>query len=255
MGELGLLKKLHDTLLEFSKILTFDKSHPWHRNLIALYGSLIELSRALLVLLNERGMIGIPSIFRTFLETYVEFHNLLKDKTYGYYMEAQYNDQWLRLLKEAVKGSNPYLKSIYELPDLQQQIANMEKELSNLKSKGYSPLKVRERFEKAGILNEYYSMYNMLSTDTHGNIRALIKRHIEIKGADFDIVFYKDEPIEEFLSYIDSTCGMLINASIGIHELLESKVLSEINSLKEELEVWRKKHIYNKKRESKGMSK
>jgi hypothetical protein len=243
MGELDFLKKLHDDLLEFSRKLTFDKSHPWHRNLVSLYGSLIELSGSFLILLNKRGLIGIPSIFRTFLETYVEFYNLLNDKKYGYHMEAQYNDQWVRLMKEAAKGTNPYLNSIHEDPDLHQKINTMGKKLKELKSKGYVPLKVRERFEKAGMLNEYYSMYNLLSTDTHGNIRALIKRHIEIKGADFDIVFYKDEPIEEFLTYIDATCGMLIQASIGIHELLGSKIHAEVKTLKEELEAWRRKNL------------
>jgi hypothetical protein len=162
MSELDLLKKLHDSLLEFSPKLTFDKSHPWHRNLVALYGSLIELSGALLILLNEGGKIGVPSIFRTYLETYVEFNNLLKDKMYGYHMEAQYNEQWLKLLKEASKGTNPYLKSIAELPDLSQKIAEMERELADLKAKGYSPLLVRDRFDRAGMLNEYYSMYNMV---------------------------------------------------------------------------------------------
>jgi hypothetical protein len=83
----------------------------------------------------------------------------------------------------------------------------------------------------------------MLSTDTHGNIRALISRHIEIKGADFEIVFYKDEPVEEFLSYIDSTCGVLVHAAIGIHELLGKDVLSEVKALKEDLEAWRKEHL------------
>lgn len=240
MGELDLLKKTHDSLLELSRKLIFDKSHPWHRNLVALYGSLIELSGSLLILLNEGGKIGVPSIFRTFLETYVEFHNLLKDKTYGFHMEAQYNDQWLKLLKEAAKGSNPYLKLIAELPDLLQKIAKMERELADLKAKGYSPLLVRDRFDRAGMLNEYYSMYNMLSTDTHGNIRALISRHIEIKGADFEIVFYKGEPVEEFLSYIDSTCGVLVHAAIGIHELLNSELLSEVKALEKDIEAWRR---------------
>ncbi len=242
MDELDLLKKLHDSLLEYSRGLNFDKSHPWHRNLLALYGSLIELSGSLLILLNEGGNIGIPSIFRTFLETYVEFFNLLRDKKYGYYMEAQYNDQWLKLMKEASKGINPYLRSIAEHPTLSQKIDEMQKELENLKTKGYSPLRVRDRFERAGMLNEYHSLYNMLSTDTHGNICALISRHMEIRGANFEIVYYKDSPIKEFLPYIDFTCGILIQASIGIHELLGSKVLSEVNALKDSLKTWRQKH-------------
>lgn len=242
MSELDFLKKLHDDLIGFASKLSFDKTHPWHRNLIALHGSLIELSGALLMLLNEGGIIGVPSIFRTILETYVEFHNLLKDKTYGYHMEAQYNDQWLKLLKEAAKGTNPYLKSITYVSELPQKIAGMEKELADLKSKGYSPLKVRDRFERAGMLNEYYSMYNLLSADAHGNIRALVNRHIEIKGADFDLVFYKDAPLSDFLASIDSTCGLLVHSAIEIHELLNSEVLSEVKALKEDLENWRRVH-------------
>lgn len=240
MGEMDLLKKLHDTLLAFSRKLTFDKSHSWHRNLVALYGSLIELSGSLLILLNEGGKIGVPSVFRTFLETYVEFYNLLKDKKYGYHMEAQYKDQWLKLLKEAAKRTNPFLKSISERPSLPQEIAEIEKELDEIKSKGYKPLLVKDRFDRAGMLNEYYSVYNMLSADTHGNIRALISRHVEMKDTDFEMVLYKDEPVEAFLSSIDSTCGILVHAAIGIHELLGKEVLSEVKGLIEDLEGWRR---------------
>lgn len=245
MGELDLLKKLHDTLLEHSRKLTFDKSHLWHRNLVALYGSLIELGGCLLILLNEGGNIGVPSIFRTFLETYVEVYNLLKDRKYGYHMQAQYNDQWLKLLKEASKGTNPYLEAMADVPNILQKTIEMEKELAELKAKGYKPLQIRDRFERAGMLDEYCSMYNMLCTDTHGNIRALISRHIEIKGADFEIVFYRDEPVEEFLSYIDAACGILVHAAIGIHELLGTEVLSEVRALENDLEMWRKKYVYD----------
>lgn len=240
MGELDLLKKLHDALIGFAAKLSFDKSHPWHRNLVALHGSLIELSSAFLILLIEGGKIGVPSLFRTILETYVEFHNLLKDKTYGYHMEAQYNDQWLKLLRESAKGTNPYLKYFTELPDLSENIDRMEKELAALKLKGYMPLKVRDRFDKADMLNEYYSIYNLLSADTHGNIRSLVSRHIEIKGSDFDIVLYNDTPIEEFLWYIDLTCGLLVQSAIGIHELLNSEVLSEVKALEKDIEAWRR---------------
>lgn len=231
---------MHDDLIRFAAKLNFDKNHPWHRNLVALHGSLIELSGALLILLNESGKIGIPSICRTILETYIEFYNLMKDKTYGYHMEAQYNDQWLKLLKEAAKGTNPYLRYFTETPDLSENIDDMEKELAALKSKGYSPLKVRDRFEKAAMLNEYYSLYNLLSADAHGNIRALVSRHIEIKGSDFEIIFYNDTPIEEFLLYIDLTSGLLVHSAIGIHELLNSDVLSEVKALGKDLEAWRR---------------
>ena len=245
MSELEFLKKLHDDLLRHAEKFSFDKKHPWHRNLVALHGSLIELGGSLLIMLNEGGKAGIPSIFRTIMETYIEFHNLLLDKTYGYYMEAQYNEQWLKLLKEAAKGTNPYLISITKNPDLPQQIEQFEKTLAELKSKGYSPLNVRARFEKAGMLNEYLSIYNMLSTDSHGNIRALISRHIEIKGADLNLIYYKDAPIGDFLSYIAFTCLLLIRSAIGIHEVLHSEVLSEVKSLQKDFDEWQETYLNN----------
>lgn len=233
-----LLKKLHDDLIKFAAKLNFDKSHPWHRNLIALHGSLIELSGALLILLTKGGKIGVPSIVRTIIETYVEFHNLLKDKTYGYHMEAQYNDRWIKLLKESAKGTNPYLRSFNEMPDLSETITNMEKELADFKFKGYKPLLVSERFDRADMMNEYYSIYHLLSADTHANIISLVSRHIKIKGSDFDIIYYKDLPIEEFLWYINLTCVLLVRSAIGIHELLNSEVLSEVKALENDIEAW-----------------
>ncbi len=80
------LKKSHNDFLEFSKEIVFDKRHPLHFNLIALYGSLIELSGSMIILLEKNAKIAVPSIFRTFLETYVEFHNLVRDPKYGYFM-------------------------------------------------------------------------------------------------------------------------------------------------------------------------
>lgn len=92
MQTLECLKSSHDALLEAAKKFIFDKKHAWHRNLVALHGSLIELSSCLITLIENRGATGVPSVFRTLLETYVEFHNLADDKKYGYHMEANYLD-------------------------------------------------------------------------------------------------------------------------------------------------------------------
>jgi hypothetical protein len=236
MNELELLKKVHDELLEASSKLSFDKTHPWHRNLIALHGSMIELIGNILILLNGGGTLGVPSIFRTILEAFVEFKNLLEDRTYGYNMEAQFSLHKLRQYEEAEKGNNPYLDYYSELPDLLELISNEKKALGDLKSKGYVPLKVLERFEKAGMINEYRSIYGSLSSDAHGNISVLIDRHCDIKGDDFDMVYYEDRPISKYHAEIFSACNMLIQSAIGIHELLESDAVTEIIKLQKEFE-------------------
>jgi hypothetical protein len=169
------------------------------------------------------------------LEAYVELKNLHEKAQYGYYMQASYLDQWLKVLKEAKDNPNPYLKDISRLSNLDAEITKNEAELTSLKNKGYSPLKVFERFQKAGMVPEYRSLYNFLSNDAHSNIRALVDRHLEIKGNDFQVVFYKDEPLEGFLTYIDSTTSMLLDASKKIHEFFQTGFSSQIQALDDKL--------------------
>lgn len=235
---LDFLKKLHDELLKCVPELEFDKEHVWCRHLVALYGSMIELSGCLIILLDKRGNIGVPAIVRTFLETSVEFNNLLKEKAYGYSMEASYHHEWLRLLREASKGNNPFLNKISELTDLSEQISLHKEKLTDLKSKGFVPLNMVQRFEKAGMGDEYHSMYNSLCNNTHPNIRALIERHLEIEGDSFVVVMYKDIPLDDFLPEISTVTSRLIDSSIGIHKAFDSKALSRVQSLSKEYSDW-----------------
>lgn len=79
--------------------------------------------------------------------------------------------------------------------------------MKSLRDRGYYPLNIYERFEKAGMTDEYRSLYNFLSSDTHSNISALIGRYYEINGNDLKVTFYKNVPIQHFVTYIDSIAG------------------------------------------------
>ena len=243
MKALEFLKTVRDFLIDTAKELRFDKDHPWHRNLVALHGSLIEFSGSMLICLDKGGKISVPTIFRSILETYVEFKNLAADRKYGYCMEANYADQTLKILREAQKGKNPYLADIGKHPELLKSIARLETELKNLKKKGYEPLRVLERFKRAGMEDEYRSMYNLLSTEAHSNISALISRHLEIDAGTFDVVYYKDEPVESFLPYIDTTNALLLDSGVIIHELLSSPALERVKTLREEFFKQRPIHL------------
>jgi hypothetical protein len=241
METIELLKVFHDRLLSLAGTLQFDKRNPldWHR--VALYGTLLELTGCMIQLIEHNGRTGVPSLFRTFLEAAVELRNLARDPGYIEHMTARHIKEWLCVLKEAKKGKNPYLALIAALPDLDTLIADQEKELRELKSKGKGSLDVVERFELAGMVDEYRSLYNFLSCDSHSNIRALISRHIKVGRNDFEVVYYKDEPIETFLGTLDSTAGLLIEASLSMHEAFNSENLGEVQKLLEKLEVVRAK--------------
>jgi len=189
----------------------------------------------LICLIDNDHRSGVPPIIRSLLEASVEFTNLHNEATYGYHMEASHIDQWNKVLKEANTQANPYLSEIAKVPNLESLIQSNEEKLANLASKGYRPLNIFQRFEKADMIPEYKSMYNFLSNDSHCNIRALIDRHLEIKENDYEVVFYKDVPLEDFLSYIDISACILINASTQIHEIFKSDSLKVFDKYSDQL--------------------
>lgn len=237
-----ILKTCHDKTMDASKALRFDKSHPWHINLVALHCSIIELVGCMVTLLNVNCNSGVPSIFRTLLETYVEFKNLLDDRCYVYHMEATYRYQWLKLLREAKKG-NPHLSEIANALNLDEEIQTNEEKLNKLKIKKYSPLTVFERFLRCGMEVQYRSLYNMLCNHDHPNIRALIERHIEMSDGDFSVVLYKGQPTDEYESDIHYACCLLNDSAIRLHKALNSPVLSQLEELNELVKNWANVHL------------
>lgn len=245
MEILDLLKTVHDEALNRVSHFRFDKKHPWHLHLLGLYGTLIELSSAIIVLINEKQSIGVPILFRTFLEAYVDFINLSGDRSYGNSMRAAYNDQLLKFLNEA-KGNNPYLAGISNIPNLDEEIQSLSTELNELEQKGYRPLLIMERFKKANMIEEYRSLYSMMCAHSHNNIRAFVDRHIEISENDFKVVYYKDTPLESFLPVVDSTCVALINVSQKIHEILGTSQKEVFDQFEQQLNKIRKTyHSHN----------
>jgi len=234
------IKHLHDQLLAWSTDITFDKRNQHDFARIALYSTLIEFTGAIICLIDNRARVAVPSTFRSLLEAAVELRNLNKNPSYVEHMYASHTDEWLKVLKEAKKG-NPYLASLKEL-NLDEIIANDERTLSELRKKGKQPLKIFKRFERAGMVEEYHSMYNFLSCDAHSNIRAHVTRHFEESGGDFNLVLYKDEPVESFVATLDSVAGLLVHASIATHKAFASKRVSEVESLLSQLETIRREY-------------
>ncbi len=230
------LKKLHNACLEGVEKLSFDKKHRRCLHLIGLYGSIIEFTGSLICLIEKKHRTGVPPIFRSLLEASVEFSNLHNDATYGYHMDAIYQEQWLKLLKEAQTKQNPYLADISNLPNLDELVTETKTKLQALIDKGYRPLNIFQRFDKAGMVNEYRSLYNSLCNDSHSNIRSLIDRHMEINGKDYSVVFYKDSPIEDYLPYIDSATRLLLDTSLKVHSFFKSEGLENFEKLDDELQ-------------------
>ena len=147
------------------------------------------------------------------------------------------------MLREAQSGKNPYLESIAKVPELDAQIVKETAELKVLVDKGRRPLKVVERFQMANMEKEYRSLYNFLSCDAHSNIRALVSRHLTFTENDFEVAYYKDEPIESFISILDSTAGLLLHASADLHKRYKSGKDADVNAMLGELQTLRAAYV------------
>jgi hypothetical protein len=211
------LDTLQKTCLALSRELRFDKTHPLQFTLVAQYGSILELAGAIVVLRQHGCTTGVPAVFRTLLETSVEFSNLSADPKYGYYWEAADLDGWLRLLKAARRGNNPYLADLERIANLGFIIDSYQARFDALREDGYRPLTIGKRFERAGMSAAYESVYNMLSADAHSNRRALIGRHLDITSEGFDLTLYKSV---DQLAFADTTAAILLESTRTIHAAL-----------------------------------
>lgn len=232
---LDFLKRAHDECQPLSQELSFDKEHPLHRNSVALYGSIIELTGSLILLVDKKLLTGVSVLLRSVLEAYVDLHNLLANPSYGYALEISYIKEWLKVLQEAQAGQNDYLAAIREAPNLSASIAEWQDKKRQLEAKGHRSLKIEQKFQRAGMEKEYRSVYNSLCCDAHNNLRALIDRHIEIGKAGFEVVFYKAYTSEDSALAVGTNAELLIRASEKIHEFFTSSALPRIAQFRSEL--------------------
>lgn len=233
------LSRAHDEFQPLSEKITFDKTHRLHFAVIALYGSIIELTGSIIVLLNKRMASGVPILLRAILEAYVDLVNLLRNKQYGYHLEASYRKEFLKVLEEAKRGKNEYLAGIAEKPDLDEIISKWRKEQKKLESKGYSALKQFDKFKRADMEKEYSSIYNLLCSDAHNNLRSLIKRHAEWGAQDFLVVVYKAYSPEDSATHIGINAEILVRATQQVHDFFDSPVKSEIAKYRSEIDSLR----------------
>jgi hypothetical protein len=233
---LDFLEKVVAKVTTSSNKLIFNKKYARHLYLIALYCRIIELTHSCTILMKEKIISGVPVILRTVLEAYADLKNLIADENYVNYMEASHLEEWRRIIKEAKNKENPYLCKIAELENLRKAYEDHTTTIEELKDNKYVALSHYDRFEKAGLVKEYRSIYNFLCSHSHNNIRCLHDRYTTITGNDFDVVCYKDPQPHDFLLYSTSLCDILVDASSTVHTFFETSASSEIESIHKEWE-------------------
>lgn len=178
---------------------------------------------------EARTLIVIPTIFRNILECSVDLHNLVDDPKYIHSMQLNYHQEWLNVIKTAATG-NPYLTHIAQMKTLKEQIKQAEDEIKNARAQGGKYLSTSKRFKLAGMEDEYQSLYNFLSCDSHNNIRALIDRHIDIdeNTNNFQIRIYKNNLLD-FSHYYGTVAHHLLSHGERVHGFFKSDASSKFS--------------------------
>lgn len=235
----GFVAKAHNEALNQIGGLRFDPESKNQLMGMSLYCSLIEYTGTLLTLSEHARRTGFSSVFRSFLEGYVDLRNLMLADDFHFRKEALYHEQWLKVLDEC-KVDNPYLKGIAESEKLDEQTKWHKAELKALDENGYKPISVYRSFKLADMEQEYHSLYRFESAEAHNDFRALIKRNIKTDDdGTATVELYLFPPADYYLARLDTTAALLLDASIRVHEKVGSKASETFKGLNDELDKLR----------------
>lgn len=219
----GRFEALFEKVRAATREVRLNPQDPQELSAAALHGTLLELARGITELIKVGDATGPPLLFRTMLEAYVDLKNLVGDADYLCNMRAA----WLghkRRLGERAKAGNPYLESIVADPERDTTIAALDAELKTLADNGYKPLRVQERFERAGESDRYFSVYWHLCTHSHNNFNSLQNRHVEETPAGLRLVCFRPITPDAAQRYLDQSAGIIANSIAFVKGLVEGVV-------------------------------
>ncbi len=78
---------------------------------------------------------------------------------------------------DARRGHNPVLRKLSEAEVF--TVGRRQYSQEKLRAKGVESLGIEERFERAGLTNEYESLYAFLSAEVHNNVSTLQSRYLD----------------------------------------------------------------------------
>jgi hypothetical protein len=160
--------------------MRFGADDPTDRYAVALLLAITDYARGVITAGAARTFAGIPGATRSTLDAYVDIANLCDHPDYWKHLEAADASSWSKVLQTASRGGNPFLKSVRESEYLEPGRSYYAQKLKQLASSGVKKLDINQRFEQAGLKNEYESAYTLISAESHNNVSSLISRYYDL---------------------------------------------------------------------------
>jgi len=227
--------------LEFRSSIGTGKQH---LAAAALLATVLEMAYDFVLFFRRRGSISPKVILRSLMEAYVDTLNIARDADYlNYLYVAQLERDSLayRRSKEPQAADNRYFgEFLTHGVENEARAADIERERQELKAKGYDLLTIRQRFERAGELDRYASVYYLLCGDSHHGLKALERRHLffEEDGRP-GIRLFKPEGLATLLIEADTVAGIVAIAVAEVSRLLDGDVV-EMDRVGQTLETFRR---------------
>jgi hypothetical protein len=236
-----LLKLLRDVLDEVHSLVPavhFSATNRQHLLSGALLGRILEIAEGIYSTLERQDSACGFILLRSLLEVHMDLRILEKDPGHDEVMHAAWLSQQKSMLEKAVeKGSvSPFLRSIAGEAGAKELLDEVRAQLLELKDRKIRPLSIKEKFEKAGLLDYYDGPYNDLSWNTHSNINVLEKRHIKLKSGGFEIRAFDPISDVELKIISDTAAGFVANSLVAATNVAaEGAEACDLSNLTEKL--------------------
>ena len=236
---IAFLPNFHANVCELSKSLIFNQEKILHFHIMALYGSVLEYASSMLSLNKVGPKLAIPVVFRALLDASLDMLNLCNDPKYGHRLEVAYLRGMKDFLGRVIRGGNKGVKEFGQISEINAKHKEIKERERELKSMGYSSIEMTEKFRLLDMEDEYFFIYKSLNNHVHNSIDALQQRHIEEDEGVFDVVYYKDTPLEDLEPYFGMTIELIMRCSEKLHEVFESSVQRQVQELRGDVDALR----------------
>jgi hypothetical protein len=162
--------------------LRFDFYNSQQKVCIGLFQAVIEYAKAVHEIVLRRLFYAPTALHRAALEAYVDIVNASEDRGYCEHLEAADSLSWKRLLERASAESNPLLKEIAEAEFFETARRMHSERVRQLEKKGVKKLEPAERFQLAGMTDEYEAAYAMLSAEAHNNVSFITNHYFDVRA-------------------------------------------------------------------------
>lgn len=218
---LDILESIRKACIDKSSPLIFDDNNIQAVYMCGIYSIVVELAGDSCQGVKARKETASHILTRALLEAVVDLFNVINNPKYV-------NIRFQRALTERKK------KLIYlqqNEPELISQadrnaeyVEDFISNIDKLRDTDIDQPNIRKRFKDAGMEGYYDTAYSLLCDFTHHDASAILNRHIGLNVRPLD-----DKGV---LMLSDLIAELLLNATIAVHEFLDSDQIAALKDLK-----------------------